>query len=178
MVYLVPAIQGLLAVVLLISGASKLRSGQALRAFAGALTTMRLVPGSLAGPVAAAVGTAEVSVAALLAVPAAGQAGFAAGAALLAVLTAGVAVVLARGTAVPCRCFGASSIPLAGRHLLRNILLTGAALAGLAAPAGRPALAGWLIALLAGALAGLLVTVLDDLVALFARSSVEENELL
>ena len=171
MPYLVPLCQGLLAVVLVVSATSKLRSGQALRAFAESLTSMRLVRATRARPVAIAVAAAEGMVVALLLVPATRDAGFAGAAALLAVLTGGVAVVLLRGTAQPCRCFGASSTPLGRRHFVRNVLLCAAALAGIAAPAGDPPLAGALIALFAGAATGLLVTALDDLVALFAPAS-------
>jgi hypothetical protein len=173
--YLVLACQGLLTAVLLVSATSKLRSGRALRAFAASLTSLRLVRGGHAGPVAAAITVLEVVAAALLAVPPTRAVGFAASATLLAVLTAGVAVVLGRGTAAPCRCFGASSTPLARRHLVRNVLLTAAALVGLAAPAGQRPLLGSLVALLAGASTGLLVTVLDDLVALFTPTQFSEE---
>lgn len=168
MPYLVSLCQGLLAVVLLVSATSKLRSGQALRAFSESLASMRLVRAARTRAVAIAVANAEGVAAALLLVPATRDAGFAAAAALLAVLTVGVAVVLARGTAQPCRCFGTSATPLSRRHLVRNVLLCAAALAGIAVPGGEPPLAGALIALFAGASAGLLVTALDELVTLFA----------
>ncbi|MGJ6966024.1 MauE/DoxX family redox-associated membrane protein [Streptosporangium sp. G11] len=168
MTYLVPACQGLLVVVFLASAASKLRGGRALRAFATSLASMLPIRGERALPVAVAVAAAEAVVVLLLVVPPTRDAGFAAATALLVVLTSGVAVVLARGGAQPCRCFGASSTPLSGRHLVRNLLLTAVALAGLVGPDDRHP-SPWSIAvLLAGGLAGLLVTVLDDLVALFA----------
>ncbi|MEU6722808.1 MauE/DoxX family redox-associated membrane protein [Nonomuraea wenchangensis] len=167
MTFSVVVCQGLLVVVFLASAASKLRSGRALRALATSLTAMRLVGRSRATAVAAALAVSECGVALLLAVPFTRRAGFAAAVVLLAVLTAGVAVVLRRGSGVPCRCFGASPAPLSGRHLLRNLLLTAAALAGLTLPAGSLTLAGWLIALLAGGLAGVILTLLDDLVELF-----------
>ncbi|MDG6107217.1 hypothetical protein Daura_31380 [Dactylosporangium aurantiacum] len=154
--------------VLLASSASKLRSGQALRAFAATLAAMRLVPGAAARPVASGVAAAEAVTAVALVAPPSRSAGFALAAVLLAVLTAGVAVVLARGTAVPCRCFGASTAPLSRRHLVRNVVLVAAALAGLLLPAGGLPLAGSVVALLAGAVAGLLVTELDQITALFA----------
>jgi Methylamine utilisation protein MauE len=166
--YLIPVCQGLLAVVFLASAASKLRSGQALRAFTTSLVSMRLVRDARARQVAVAVAVAEAVVVVLLAVPLTRDIGFTAAAALLVVLAAGVAVVLTRGTAEPCRCFGASSTPLSGRHLIRNLLLTAVALAGLTGPAGQHSSTWSIVALLAGACAGLLVTMLDDLVALFA----------
>ncbi|MER5625692.1 MauE/DoxX family redox-associated membrane protein [Streptosporangium sp. NPDC002544] len=168
MTHLIAACQGLLAVVFLVSAASKLRGGQALRAFATSLASMLPVRGDRALPVAVAVTAAEVIVVVLLAVPPTRGAGFAAATALLVVLTSGVAVVLTRGGAEPCRCFGASSTPLSGRHLIRNLLLIVVALAGLTGPAGQHSSTWSIVALLAGACAGLLVTMLDDLVALFA----------
>ncbi|MEU4568402.1 MauE/DoxX family redox-associated membrane protein [Micromonospora sp. NPDC023956] len=171
MPHLVVACQGLLAVVLLVSATSKLRSGQALRALADSLVAMRLVRSRWAVRITAALAVAEAVVAVLLLVPATRRAGFAAAAVLLAVLAGGVARVLARGTAQPCRCFGASALPLSRRHLARNVLLGTAALPGLVAAPPAPALAGTLLALLTGALAGLLVTALDDIVTLFAPTS-------
>lgn len=168
MTHLIPACQGLLVVVFLASAASKLRSGQALRAFATSLSSMLAIRADRALPVAIAVTAAEAVAVVLLVVPPTRDAGFAAAVALLVVLTSGVAVVLARGGAEPCRCFGASSTPLSGRHLVRNLLLAAVALAGLIGPDDRHP-SPWSIAvLLAGGLAGLLVTLLDDLVALFA----------
>ena len=153
--------------VFLASAASKLRSGQALRAFAATLAAMRLVRGAAVLPVASGVAAAEAVAVAMLVVPPIRSAGFAVAAALLAVLTIGVAVVLARGTAVPCRCFGASTAPLSRRHLLRNVALVVVALTGLLTPPHDLPPAGSVIALLTGALAGLLVTEIDHLAALF-----------
>ena len=169
--YLVPLCQGLLAVVLVVSATSKLRSVQALRAFTQSLSSMQLVRATQARPVAIALAAAEAIVAALLLLPATRDAGFAGAATLLAVLTGGVAVVISRGTAQPCRCFGDSSTPLSWRHLIRNLLLCAAATAAIAAPHGEPPLPGTLVALFAGAVVGLLVTAMDDLVALFAPTS-------
>ncbi|WP_084959692.1 MauE/DoxX family redox-associated membrane protein [Thermoactinospora rubra] len=177
MAFVVLACQGLLAVVFLASSVSKLRSGPALRAFSASLIAMRLAGRSRAGSVALAVAVAEAAVPVLLMVPPARKAGFAAAAVLLVALTAAVAVVLARGTAQPCRCFGGSAAPLAGRHLVRNLVLLAGALAGLAglaglvAPAPSPPPEGSIVALCAGGLAGVLVTVLDDLIELFVPAS-------
>ena len=176
MTYAAPACQGLLIVVFLASAAGKLRGRQALRAFASSLVTLGLVRSRRAAPVAAAVAGAEALAVLLLVVPVTRAAGFAAAAALLAVLTAGVAVVLARGTAAPCRCFGPSPTPLSVRHLVRNAALTGAAVLGLAAPAGSPPVGAAVVALAAGALTGLLVSALDDIVALFAPGPLLSKE--
>jgi len=172
--YLLPVCQGLLVVVFFASAASKLRGGQALRAFATSLTEMGLVRHTHERLVAAAIAGAEAVVVLLLVIPFTRDAGFAGAAVLLVVLSAGVARVLARGTARPCRCFGASSVPLSPRHLIRNILLTAVALAGFVTPAGTQPVAASIVALLGGALAGFLVTALDDVIDLFTPNRSEE----
>src|SRR5688500_13343273 len=121
MAYLAAACQGLLTVVFLAAAAGKLRGGQALRAAASSLSDPELVRREHALGVAAALAAAEAAVAALVAVPATRAVGFAASAALLAVLATGVAVVLARGTARPCHCFGGTTTTLSTRHLVRNL---------------------------------------------------------
>lgn len=167
--------QGLLVVVFLASAGSKLRGRQALRAFAASLVPLGLVRTGLALPVAAAVAAAEAAAVVLLAVPLTRTAGFAVAATLLVVLTAGVALVLARGTAAPCRCFGPSATPLSTRHLVRNLGLTGTAVLGLAASSSGPPPAAGLLAVLGGAVVGLLVAVLDDVVALFTPLPAKES---
>jgi hypothetical protein len=169
MAFAAPACQGLLVVVFLASAAGKLHGRRSLRAFADSLVSLRLVRPGTALPVALAVAAAEAAAAVLLV--SSRTAGFAVAVALMAVLTAGVGVVLARGTAAPCRCFGASVTPLSARHLARNALLTAVAVTGLLAPGGA-AQPGAVIATAAGVLAGILVTILDDVVALFAPSPV------
>ncbi|MEV0594840.1 MauE/DoxX family redox-associated membrane protein [Nonomuraea cavernae] len=168
MTYIALLCQGMLTVVFLVSAGSKLRSRARLRAFAISLSTMRLVRDRHVRPVALAIAVGEAVTGALLAVPVTRDAGFAAAAALLMVLTAGVVVVLLRGDAQPCRCFGESSTPLAPRHAVRNVLLGVGALAGFTAPDVLPAAAWTIICLIAGAVAGLFITMLDDLVDLFA----------
>lgn len=167
MAYAALVCQGLLATVLLVAAASKVRGAQALRTFALSLTAMGLVRRRAALPLGAAVAGAEVTALVLVTLPATRRLGFAACVLLFAVLTAGVAVVLTRGKPVACRCFGASADPLSGRHVVRNAGLTGVALVGVAAPQADVAAAGALVALAGGVLAGLLVTILDDVVALF-----------
>jgi hypothetical protein len=98
-----------------------------------------------------------------------------AGAALLtSVLAAGVAVVMRRGTRARCACFGSGSgRPLGGVHLIRNVGLLAVIAAGLVGGIGggfehrRPGLAGAAVAVAAGAVAGLVLTRFDDLIALF-----------
>ena len=92
-------------------------------------------------------------------------------AALMAVLTAGVAVAVRRGVTAPCACFGSSGrAPLGGVHLARNayllvVLVTGVASAGL--QRWQPGLAAAVLAASAGGVPALLLTRLDDVAALF-----------
>jgi hypothetical protein len=173
--YLAIGCQGLLTAVLLVATAGKIRGARALRAFAGSLTTMGLVRPRAAVPLAVMIVVAEVATLALMTVPPTRRLGLAAAVLLFALLTAGVAVVLARGRATACRCFGASAEPLGRRHLVRNAVLTGLAVVGFAAPRSGVTAAGALVALAAGVLAGLLVTVLDDVVALFTPLDTSEE---
>jgi hypothetical protein len=106
----------------------------------------------------------------------AAQAALAVAAVLTAVLIAGVAVVMRRGVATRCACFGAASgQPLGTTHLVRNIVLLALLLAGLAgspfasnaAPTGAGAAA--VTALLTAVVGGTVALVLirwEDLAAL------------
>ncbi|MEU0484002.1 MauE/DoxX family redox-associated membrane protein [Streptosporangium sp. NPDC006013] len=114
MAYLIPVCQGLLAVVFLASAASKLRSGQALRAFTTSLVSMRLVRDARARQVAVAVAVAEAVVVVLLAVPLTRDIGFTAAAALLVALFAPAPTPRRRPDGVPSRGRGPNWT--AGRH--------------------------------------------------------------
>jgi hypothetical protein len=161
---------------------SKAYGRAARQAFAASLRPLRLVPDRYVGALAVAAIAAEFTVAAVLAwallgalgtVPGtdpAGRVGLTAAAALLVVLSAGIARALRRGTAATCACFGATARPLGRRHLVRNSLIGAIALAGLAAGAGdaHRGLAGSVGALIAGAAAALTLMHLDDLIELYA----------
>jgi hypothetical protein len=161
-----------------VSSWSKLR-GRA--AFVASLEAMRLVPARLVRPVAAAVSGAEAVVAvgllvglwhrgvALVALAAAGP--------LLAVLTAGIVVLLRRGTVAHCACFGGAGQLLRRAHVVRNgllLLVVGAAAALVVAtgPAGPAATA---LGAFAGGVGALLLIRLDELVDLFAPARVTSN---
>jgi hypothetical protein len=151
------------------SAFGKLRSRAAFRAFRLWLAGLPL-PGvrRWSGAVATAVATAEVSIVVLLALPWTAAAGLALAAAVLAVFAAGTSLAVARGTSEPCHCFGASTTPLARRHVIRDVLLCvamafGASVASSARPS--PALA--VVSLAAGLSIALLVVFLEDLTALF-----------
>jgi methylamine utilization protein MauE len=155
--------------VLAVAALPKLRGRQGLVALAGSLVAMRLVRPGRGQRVAVLLVLAEVGTVALLGVVWAPVLGFAAAAALLAVLTAGVVRVLRRGAAAPCRCFGASAMPVSRVHAVRNAGLCALAVAGgvaaVAGGTGEPP--GFVVAGAIGGVAAVLVVVLDDVVELF-----------
>ncbi len=162
----------LIGTVFLVSAVAKLRSPAAFAAFTRSVRKMKLVPAALVVPVAAAVVAGEVSIVALLAVPADVTAllGFAVATGLLAAFTVAIVLVVRRGTDLTCQCFGASTVPLGPVHVVRNLVLLAVAVAGALAirSGGELHLGGAGIAVIAGLVGGGLVTVLDDILGLFA----------
>ncbi|MFF7095450.1 MauE/DoxX family redox-associated membrane protein [Streptomyces rubradiris] len=171
--YFAYGVRGLLTAVFLIAVAGKTGRAGAFSAFADSLRPLAVVPGPAVRAVALAVVAAEGAVCLALALPypAATLAGLLAATALLAVFAVVIARSVTGGTTVRCRCFGRSTAPLGRTHVVRNGLLACAAGIGAAAvaagPAGGadPAMAA--VAWCAGAVAGGLVTVLEDLMSLF-----------
>ena len=175
--------------VYLASSTAKLRGRSAYRSFRAGLTETGLVSRRSLPAAAAALAGGEALVtvgvlaaAALTAVSAPGAAAVTACAlglaiALTSVLAAGVAVIVRRGTRARCACFGsASERPLGRPHLARNLgllALLAAALACAAHSHGQPPAAGATVAVIGGAVAGILLIRVDDLVALFAPISGE-----
>lgn len=159
-----------LTVVFALAMTSKLRGRRAFDQLVRALADFG-VPAPLVGaPMAALVILGEaIAVAALVAWP---MVGYGVAAALLLGFAAGIAAVLARGATVRCRCFGASDAPLGAAHLVRNLVLIGLAAVGGAAhlfatASASPTLA---VSAIAGALAGWLVSRLDDLRFVFGAA--------
>lgn len=101
--------------------------------------------------------------------------GFIGAVALLVAFTVGHAVALRRGRTIACACFGRTSTTVGPVGLVRNGLLIAVGLVGLSAavPGGGVA-PGWgmLPLALAGAVGGLLLVSLEDLVGLFGTSTV------
>ena len=160
--------------VLLVSLISKLRSRAAFREFADALAALRVIPRRWALPLARLSVAAEAAVFGALVWPGGTVAGLAGGTVLFAGFTAGLAVAVRRGATVGCHCFGATSAPVAPRHLVRSGFLSVASFGALCVAAtthagrltGLPA--PQLIAALAAA--GILVATLvwlDELLWLF-----------
>ncbi|MFD7666862.1 MauE/DoxX family redox-associated membrane protein [Streptomyces sp. NPDC059788] len=167
--YLAIAVRCLLVLVFLFSAVGKVAGRGRFSAFKTSLGSLRLLPPSLALPVAVAVVTAEWAVCVLLVVPATALAGSVAAAGLLAAFAAGVTVSVRRGIRQPCACFGPSGAPLGPRHVLRNVCLAGTATLGAVAALPDAPLhrGGVAIAMAGGSVLGLLVVALDDLLALF-----------
>jgi hypothetical protein len=163
------------------SAASKLRGPASYRAYRRGLDQTSLVPERWLGSVAAALAAAETVTAVLAAVGTilliahralvVATAGLGAAALLAAVLTAGVAVVVRRGTRARCACFGAATVSrIGGTHLIRNgtlLAVLGAGLATMTTSAGRPAAGGVVLALAVAGTASLVLIRLDDIVELF-----------
>lgn len=174
----------LTACVFAASAAAKLRSRAAYRTFrAGlretALMSERLLPAAVAAlPGAEAVTAGGLATAAILVATAgtganpAAEAALAVACLLTATLTAGVALVIRRGTQARCTCFGAGSTrPLGGVHLLRNLALLAVLAGGLTTSPlghGHPGPVGTLVAVAIGASAALLFIRWEDLAELFA----------
>lgn len=170
MTYLAAACQGLLIAVLAVSAASKVRRRADFRDFVASLRRTGLLQPSAARVVALMVVSTEGSAALLLLLPGTRRPGFVVAGLLLAVLTAGVAVIVRRGKRVTCRCFGASGAPLQIRHVIRNATLTGAAVVGVIA--GAPTFnAVAVVVVLIGVVCAAPVILLDDLTELFRPPS-------
>jgi hypothetical protein len=174
---------GLQAVLCAVFGASTWSKLVSQGAFAESLRGLSVVPERLVRPAAAAVTAAELTIAlglgwAMVGRVAQGPAGQAPGLVslllaglLLTVLSTGIVLALRRGALATCACFGATERPLGPRHLVRNGVLLGVVIAGLAVLGlggdGRAEAAGAVIGLTAGAAGALILIRLDDLVELF-----------
>jgi hypothetical protein len=161
----------LIGLVFAVSAFTKLRSPGAFVAFRSSVADLRVLPTTLAGPVAAAVVAAESAIPVLLLAPGAAAPGFVVAVLLLVAFSVGIARVLAAGTAASCRCFGVSAAPFGWHHLYRNGVLAMVAAAGLVATVRPPATGidpgGAAITAGAAAITALFVVMLDDIVDLF-----------
>ncbi|MEU4265996.1 MauE/DoxX family redox-associated membrane protein [Streptomyces sp. NPDC025273] len=171
MFYVEIGMRCLIGAVFLISFLGKVSGPGKFAAFIKSVHGMRIVPSRAARPVARVVLAAEASVCLLLAVPAAAGAlaGFTVSAALLVSFALAITLSVRRGVRAPCRCFGASAVPLRSWHAVRNLLLTACAAGGAVAATGngQAHVGGAALAVFGGLLLGVLVTLLDDLFDLF-----------
>jgi hypothetical protein len=168
--YVEVACRLLLATVFAVALAGKVTGRAAWAAFEDSLRDMAVVPEHRVVPAAAGAAATEAAIVVCLLIPTAptGIAGFLLAAGLLAVFAVAITSVVRRKQAVPCRCFGTSSTPLSTRHIVRNALLIAVSLLGAVAAAQPTAaqLPAAVLAGVAGAVIGMLVAALDDLVAL------------
>lgn len=165
----------LIGVVFLVAFVGKVNSPVAYRAFVRSLREMNVLHAGLQPWAARGSLVVESLIIVLLAVPmrATGVAGFALSAGLLSVFAGAIGLSLRRGNRVPCRCFGASTTPLGTGHIVRNVVLVAGSLLGIVA-ALRPGTAtgaGTVVAAFAGLAAGLVVTMYDDIAALWSPSA-------
>jgi hypothetical protein len=187
MTELVIAVLATACCVYLTSAVAKLRSRAAYLTFRMGLAETKLIRPRLLPATAALLvsweALASVSTAAVIVLTAVGWAAAATAAAatlglaiaLTGVLAAGVAVILRRGTQARCACFGAVSERLLGRpQLARNSVLLAALASALVcsqASLGQATAGEAVVAALAGAVIGLLLIRLDDIVELFTPIS-------
>ncbi|WP_344656916.1 MauE/DoxX family redox-associated membrane protein [Catenulispora subtropica] len=161
----------LLCTVFVFSTAGKVWGRTAWDEFVDSLRRMAVVGDDRVDLAARSAVAAEAAIVVLALIPSriAAVAAYVLATGLLTVFTAAIAAVLRRrGAATSCRCFGASTTPLAPRHVARNITLIAACLAGLlGSQANGPLhLSLALVAGVFGATLGLLVTRLDDVAEL------------
>jgi hypothetical protein len=169
MIELDDACRALLVVVLATAATSKLGGPRPLHELARSLRAFGLPAALAAPPVAAAVIAGEATSAALLL--AAPLPGYLLAVGLVGAFTLAIATALARHRRVVCRCFGATTTPITGAHLLRNAILLAAAIAGVFAHhASRTAARadGWWLAIVIGVILGAAITRWDDLAYLFS----------
>ncbi|MET9451124.1 MauE/DoxX family redox-associated membrane protein [Streptomyces cinerochromogenes] len=180
--YFAYSVRGLLTAVFLSAVVGKVGRAGAFSAFADSLRPLAAVSGPAVRAVALAVVAVEGAVCLALILPytPATVAGLLAATVLLAVFTVVIARSVGSGTTVRCRCFGRSAAPLGRAHVVRNGLL--ASVAGAGAVAEVTGSAGGLdpglaaVAWCAGAVAGGLVTVAEDLVSLFRPAAPSMTE--
>lgn len=181
MAYVLISCRILLLVVFAAAALGKLGTRRAWTSFLQSVRDLRLVPDRATRAVAAAVVGGEVATVGLVLVPATVPAALALAAALLTVFTVAILLTLRAGRRAPCQCFGAASLPLSRRHVVRNGLLLVVVLLGalgLASTRGPAHPAGLAVAAAVGLVGGALLVFFDEIVELFVgpTSSVRPSE--
>lgn len=164
------------AVVFLAAVIGKVHSRAAFRAFRQSVPDfVPLKPGKALAVVAVAVVSVEAAVVVLLAIDRTAPAGLGLAGAALLTFSAGIRRAVRSGSSTSCRCFGVTSSPLSGAHLVRNVGLAVVAVGGLAAHlVGTPAVAqpaGAAVAFATAFVLALAFIFLDDLRDLFTAPS-------
>jgi hypothetical protein len=164
--YFALALRLTLAAVCLVAAVGKLGGRRSVRAFARMLTDVGVPPRAVPTVGGFVVG-AEFAVAALVPWRPTALPGSLLAVGLFAVLTAGTGRAVSRGSTATCRCFGGRGRRLGRDHVVRNAVLTAAAVAAAATargavPGAHPV--GFAGAVAAAALSTLMVVYWDDIV--------------
>lgn len=132
MVFLDVSIRVALAVTFLLAAVSKVYRIKAWRSFRGVLGRIVPMPRIITTAIGVMVVTTEFAVASMLLLPHAATFGLAGCILLLVVFSGVITRAVRRKDRIPCRCFGSSAEPMTVAHLHRNIVLSLAAVSGLA----------------------------------------------
>jgi hypothetical protein len=137
-----------------------------------AVTFQRQLSYSAVRPMAVAVILTEAAIPPLLMISGSRSFGLGLAMLLLAAFSVGIGAALRRGIRTTCRCFGASSASLNGRHLIRNAMLLIAAATGLLiGSAGHADWAGLSVAAGAAVVMTAVVVRLDEVIDVFTPRS-------
>jgi hypothetical protein len=170
MTYLDIGCRALLTVVFFAAATGKIRRG-GFAEFVASLAPIRWIGPAARRPAAAATVVAEAATVLLLWIPGTAPAGYLLAIGSLAAFTATLVISLRQGATLRCRCFGHDAGPVRPHHVARNLGLVAVAGLGLATAATLTTTAttpaGWALAILTGAVAGLITTRWDDLAFVF-----------
>ena len=165
--------RGLLCVVLGTSGCAKLFTKGSIRSLSHEFA--ELIPwAGLRTPLAIGVVASELSVLVLLLGDMTYAAGLLLSAALMAVLSAGVLVIVVHHRSVRCACFGSLGRQLGPEHLARNLILMGIGILGFASSSGA-SLVSTIGYGLVGAALGVPVVLMDELIDVLSPTNVRHN---
>jgi hypothetical protein len=127
-----------------------------------------IVPARLTGPAAVAMIVVEGGAVLLIAVPSTEVAGLMLAGVVLAGFAGAIGLLRYRRVPVTCRCFGASAGPMGAAEIIRNTVLSGAALTASRFAGGLPGLPDVMLAALFGTALALLAIRSDEVFRLFA----------
>jgi hypothetical protein len=172
-VYISIVARALLAVVFLVSAASKGATPKRFRVFADWVGALPLPWTSRSVPIAAGVVACEAAIVPLLIVPVTVRFGFALAAILLVAFIWSAVVILHRDHRTTCMCFGKSTSAMGWRHVVRDLILLFAALVGIPSSTDPlPAPAGLGVAILGAVALAVVVITWDDIAYLLSGSEV------
>jgi uncharacterized membrane protein YphA (DoxX/SURF4 family) len=168
--YLELSCRMLLLAVFLASVVSKVWNRRSFQEFTRTVAELRRWSEPLARRFAGGTIALELTVVALLVVPASARYGSGLAVAALAAFTWVLFRAVSGGTRASCRCFGASDSPIGWLHVARNLVLIAVGVAGVLIGPGSVSPAGAGVAVVGAWLAAVAVVFLDDLAAVFRLS--------